>query len=368
MPRAEFILAINPGSTSTRLALFKNCEPVEMVSVVNVQHPTEELTQFVQISEQYEYRLRQVETFLEQNGNPSLAAVVGRGGMLRPMPSGAYLVNELMATDLQQAIQGEHASNLGGLLAKGLADPRHIPAFIVDPVSVDEFTSLARLSGLPQVARASLGHALNIRAVARRVAAASGNMLADMNYVVAHLGGGISIAPVGHGRLLDYNDANQAGPFSPERAGSLPVNEVVTLAFSGKYTLVELRKLFNGQSGLVGYLGSNDARKAVAQAEQGDAKAVLVLDAMAYQIAKEIGAMATVLAGQIDAVILTGGLAYSTYLTRRIADYVSYLAPVQIEPGEDEMQALAEGAWQVLSGGERALVYVGGGGCSCSRV
>lgn len=367
MPTAEFIFAINPGSTSTRLALFKNCEPVELVSVINVQHPTEELAQFVHIRDQYEYRLRQTEAFLEQNGNSNLAAVVGRGGLLRPMPSGAYLVNEAMVADLQQAMQGEHASNLGGLLAKGLADPRNIPAFIVDPVSVDEFTPLARISGLPQLPRVSLGHALNIRAVARRVAAGMGKKLIDTNFVVAHLGGGVSIAPVGRGRLLDYNDANQAGPFSPERAGSLPVNDVVTLAFSGKYTLPELRKLFNGKSGLVGYLGSNDARRAVAQAEQGDGKAILILDAMVYQIAKEIGAMATVVGGQVDAVILTGGLAHSSYLTDRIVGYVSYLAPVQIEPGEDEMRALAEGAWQVLSGREQAAVY-GGGGYSCSEV
>lgn len=367
MPTAESILAINPGSTSTRLALFATSEPVELYSVINVQHPTEELAQFAHVSDQFEYRLRQVEAFLNQNGESRLVAVVGRGGLLRPTPSGAYLVNEAMVADLQQGRQGEHASNLGGLLAKGIADPRQIPAFIVDPVSVDEFTPLARLSGLPQISRVSLGHALNIRAVARRVAASKGKELKDTNFVVAHLGGGISIAPVGQGRLLDYNDANQAGPFSPERAGSLPVSDVVDLAFSGQYTLLELRKLFNGQSGLVGYLGSNDARTAVAKAEQGNGEVALVLDALAYQIAKEIGAMATVLAGQIDAIILTGGLAYSIYLTTRIVGYVSYIAPVLIEPGEDEMQALAEGAWQVLSGREQAAVYCGGG-CSCSRI
>lgn len=334
---------------------------MELLSVVNVQHPTDEIKQFANISDQYQYRLQSVEAFLEENGAPSLAAVVGRGGLLRPIPSGTYLVNEAMVADLQQGIQGEHASNLGGLLAKGIADPRQIPAFIVDPVSVDEFTPVARLSGLPQVPRISLGHALNIRAVARRVATSWGKELAETNFVVAHLGGGISIAPVAKGRLLDYNDANQAGPFSPERAGTLPVGAIVTLAFSGKYTLQEIRKLFNGQSGLVGYLGSNDARQAVAQAEQGDTKAGLVLDAMAFQIAKEIGAMATVLAGQIDAIILTGGLAHSAYLTSRIVDYVSYIAPVQLEPGEDEMQALAEGAWLVLSGHDQVAAYSGGG-------
>lgn len=361
MPAEPCILAINPGSTSTRLALFKSVEPVELHNVVNVQHPTTEIKQFASISDQYQYRLQSVEAFLAQNGSPNLVAVVGRGGLIRPIPSGTYLVNAAMVADLQQGVQGQHASNLGGLLAKGIADPRQISAFIVDPVSVDEFAPIARLSGLPQIPRISLGHALNIRAVARRVAASHGKELAETNFVVAHLGGGISIAPVAKGRLLDYNDANQAGPFSPERAGSLPVGEIITLAFSGKYTVPEIRKLFNGQSGLVGYLGSNDARQAVEQAENGDAQAALVLEAMAFQIAKEIGAMATVLAGQVDAIILTGGLAYSTYLTSRIVDYVNYIAPVQLEPGEDEMQALAEGAWLVLSGREQAAVYGGGG-------
>ena len=361
MPTAQSILAINPGSTSTRLALFRGGEPVELLDVVNLHHPTDELAQFANIRDQYHYRLQSVEAFLEQHGTPDLAAVVGRGGLLRPIPSGTYLVNRAMVTDLQQGIQGEHASNLGGLLAQGIADPRQVPAFIVDPVSVDEFTPVARLSGLPQISRISLGHALNIRAVARRVATSWGKELTETNFVVAHLGGGISIAPVAKGRLLDYNDANQAGPFSPERAGTLPASAIVTLAFSGKYTLQEIRKLLNGQSGLVGYLGSSDARQAVALAEQGDRKAALVLDAMAFQIAKEIGAMATVLNGQVDAVILTGGLAHSAYITRHIIDYVSYIAPVKVEPGEDEMQALAEGAWQVLSGRESAAVYSGGG-------
>lgn len=357
MPTAQYILAINPGSTSTRLALYRNGEPVELCHLANIQHSTDELAQFANISDQYDYRLRAVESFLERHGEPNLAVVVGRGGLLKPIPSGTYLVDDAMVADLQQGVQGEHASNLGGLLARGIADPRQVPAFIVDPVSVDEFTPLARLSGLPQIPRRSLGHALNIRAVARRVAASMGKGLAETNFVVAHLGGGISIAPVQQGRILDYNDANQAGPFSPERAGSLPVGDVVTLAFSGKYTLPQLRKLFNGQSGLVGYLGSNDARSAVARAERGDAQAAMVLEAMAYQIAKEIGAMATVLFGQVDAIILTGGLAYSTYLTKRIVEHVNYIAPVRVEPGEDEMLALAEGARLVLSGREKAALY-----------
>jgi len=355
--KAQFILVINPGSTSTRLALFRNSEPVELCHLANIQHSTEDLSQFTHISEQYDYRLRTVEAFLERHGEPDLAAVVGRGGLLKPIPSGTYLVDEAMVADLRAGVQGEHASNLGGLLARGIADPRGIPAYIVDPVSVDEFTPLARISGLPQISRVSLGHALNIRAVARRVAASLGKELSEANFVVAHLGGGISIAPVERGRILDYNNANEAGPFSPERAGTLPVGDVVSLAYSGKYTLPQIRKMFNGQSGLVGYLGSNDARQAVERAEQGDEKAALVLEAMTYQIAKEIGAMATVLCGQVDAIILTGGLAYSAYITKRIVEYVNYIAPIRVEPGEDEMLALAEGARLVLSGREQAASY-----------
>ncbi|NLW16250.1 MAG: butyrate kinase [Firmicutes bacterium] len=357
MSASQYILAINPGSTSTRLALFKNSQWLELWYGANIQHSTAELARFTHISDQYQFRLQSVESFLAHNGEPQLAAVVGRGGLLKPIPSGTYLVDEAMVADLQKGIRGEHASNLGGLLAKGIADSRQVPAFVVDPVSVDEFTPLARISGLPQIPRLSLGHALNIRAVARRVATSMGRELIDTNFVVAHLGGGISIAPVQGGRILDYNDANQGGPFSPERAGSLPAGEIVKLAFSGRYTISQLGKLLNGQSGLVGYLGSNDARAAVARAKQGDASARLVLEAMVFQIAKEIGAMATVLWGQVDAIILTGGLAHSTYLTERIADFVSYIAPVRIVPGEYEMRALAEGAWRVLSGQQQAASY-----------
>lgn len=357
MPVSESILVINPGSTSTRLGLFKIADPVEQINVINIYHPATEISQFATISDQYAYRLQSVEQFLDKNRPSNLIAVVGRGGLLRPMASGTYRVNDAMIEDLIAGVQGQHASNLGGVLAKGVADARQIASYIVDPVSVDEFGPLSRLSGIPQIKRSSLGHALNIRAVARRVAAAQGKSLTEMNFVVAHLGGGISIAPLQKGRLLDYNDANQAGPFSPERAGSLPAGDITTLAYSGRYTLVELRKLFNGQAGLISYLGSSDARQAVAQAEAGNSKAILVLDAMVFQIAKEIGAMATVLAGNVDAIILTGGLAYSIYLTSRIEKYVKYIAPVQIEAGEDEMLALAEGVALVVTGQESAAIY-----------
>ena len=351
---SDLMLIINPGSTSTRLAIF---ERTQLVQSVAIAHDKEELRQFPHVIEQYSFRLHHIEQFLTVNGAPSLGAVVSRGGLLRPMPSGTYLVNEAMVADLKRGVQGEHASNLGGLLARGIADPRSIPAYVVDPVAVDEFLPEARLSGLPQIPRRSLGHALNIRAVARRVAVHMGTALDAANFVVAHLGGGISIAPLQQGRILDYNDAREAGPFSPERAGTLPAKEVVDLAFSGNYTLAQLLRLLTAEAGLVGYLQTNDARHAVALAEAGDERAQLVLDAMIYQIAKEIGAMATVLAGKVDAIILTGALANAAYLTDRIEPYVNFIAPVMVVPGEDEMLALAEGAWLVHSGQEAARVY-----------
>ncbi len=351
---SDLMLIINPGSTSTRLALYEATSPRQ---VTNLSHSSVELQQFATIADQFQFRLAAVEGFLAENGNPELRAVVGRGGMLKPLASGCYAVNEVMAADLQRGVQGQHASNLGGLLARGIAERRQIPAFIVDPVSVDEFSSVARISGLPQIPRRSLGHALNIRAVARRVATSMGRTLADSNFVVAHLGGGISIAPLSGGRILDYNNANEAGPFSPERAGSLPAGEVVTLAFSGEYTERALIKQLNGQAGLVAHLGSNDAREAIRRAETGDKQAALVLKGMAYQIAKEIGAMATVLCGQVTAVILTGGLAHATYLTDLVSGYVGFIGPVQVEPGEDEMLALAEGAWLGLTGQEPVKSY-----------
>lgn len=347
-------VVINPGSTSTRIALYDQTSPLQ---VANLSHSAAELQQFASIPDQFQLRLAAVEAFLQQNGNPALVAAVGRGGLLKPMASGTYGVNAAMVADLKRGVQGQHASNLGGLLALGVADARGIPAYIVDPVAVDEFLPVARISGIPQITRRSLGHALNIRAVARRVAGGLGRSLQQCNFVVAHLGGGISIAPVERGRILDYNNANEAGPFSPERAGSLPAGDVVNLAFSGQYSERELIKLFNGQAGLVAHLGTNDAREAIARAEAGDERASLVLDAMAYQIGKEIGAMATVLAGRVDAVILTGGLAHAGYLTERIGRLVSFIAPVQVVPGEDEMLALAEGAWLVLSGQEQPQEY-----------
>ena len=352
----ENLLVINPGSTSTKVAVFKKNENIVQK---NLSHSTEELVKYEKITDQFEYREHMILDWLKEEKIEleSLAAVVGRGGLLKPMPSGTYKVTDAMIEDLKIGIQGEHASNLGGILARGIADLQSIPSFIVDPVAVDEFPDIARVSGLPELPRKSLVHSLNIKAVGRRAAKDMGKTLADVNFIVAHLGGGISISPVEKGLIIDANNANDAGPFSPERAGSLPVGALIKLCYSGKYTQSEIKKMVVGKAGLVGYLGTNDARDVIKMIENGDEKAGLIFDAMAYQISKEIGAMATVLKGKVDAVILTGGIAYSNLLCEKIAKRVQFIAPVKVYPGEDEMLALAEGTQRVLDGEEQAKIY-----------
>jgi butyrate kinase len=352
----HLILAINPGSTSTKVAVFDGTNNLKQK---NLSHSTEEISRFEKITDQYEYREKTILEWLEEEGikHEELAAVVGRGGLLRSMPSGTYKVTDVMIEDLKIGIQGEHASNLGGIIAKAIADNEGIDAFIVDPVAVDEFEDIARISGLPELPRRSLVHSLNIKAVSRRVAAKLNKKLEDVNFVVAHLGGGISIAPLKKGRIIDVNNANEAGPFSPERAGGVPVGDLVKIAFSGKYTYKELKKKMVGQGGLTGYLGTNDAREVERRILEGDKNAELIFDAMAYQIAKEIGAYSAVLCGRVDSIILTGGLAYSKRLTEKITEMIGFIAPVEVVPGEDEMQALAEGAYRVLNNEEKAKIY-----------
>ncbi len=352
----ENLLVINPGSTSTKVAVFRNGEGILQK---NLSHSTDEIERFEKITDQYEYRSGIILDWLKEEGiaTQSLAAVVGRGGLLKPMPSGTYKVTDAMIEDLKIGIQGEHASNLGGIIAKSLADSEGIPSFIVDPVAVDEFEDVARISGLPEIPRKSLVHALNVRAVGRRAARDMGKALEDVNLIVAHLGGGISIAPLRKGRIIDVNNANEGGPFSPERAGGLPVGDIIKMCFSGKYSQADLKKKTVGKAGLVGYLGTNDARDAIKMIDAGDKNADLIFDAMAYQVAKEIGSMAAVLKGQVDAIILTGGIAHSQLLCERIARRVEFVAPVKPYPGEDEMLALAEGAQRILNGEETAKIY-----------
>ena len=352
----ENLLVINPGSTSTKVAVFKNTENILQK---NLDHSTEELAKYEKITDQFQYRQEMILGWLKEEKIEveSLAAVVGRGGLLKPMPGGTYKVTDAMIEDLKIGVQGEHASNLGGIIARGIADSQGIPSFIVDPVAVDEFDDIARISGLPELPRKSLVHALNIKAVARRAAKDMGKDLTELNFVIAHLGGGISISPVEGGRIIDVNNANDAGPFSPERAGTVPVGALIKLCYSGKYTQAEMKKMTVGKAGFVGYLGTNDARNVIKMIENGDKKAELVFDAMTYQIAKEIGAVATVLSGKVDAILLTGGIAYSNLLCEKISKRVQFIAPVKIYPGEDEMLALAEGTQRVLNGEETAKIY-----------
>ncbi len=352
----EFVLVINPGSTSTKVALFKGAENVVQK---NLSHSTEELDKFEKITDQFEYRKDMIIEWMTAEGYAidQLKAVVGRGGLLKPMPSGAYEVTQPMIEDLKIGVQGDHASNLGGIIAKSVADQAGVKAYIVDPVAVDEFEDVARISGMPEIERRSLVHALNVRAIAHRVAKEKACHIEDLNLVVAHLGGGISVVPMLKGKMIDANNANEMGPFSPERVGGLPTGDLAKLCYSGEYTFKELKTKMRGKGGLVAYLGTNDAREVLKMIENGDDKAKLVFDAMAYQISKEIGAMATVLKGQVDAIVLTGGVAYSKYLTDYIEGQVGFIAPVIVKPGEDEMLALNEGVMRVESGEEPAKIY-----------
>lgn len=352
----EYILSINPGSTSTKVAVFKE---EENILQKNLSHSAEEISKYENIIDQYEYRQNMILDWLKESGisTGGLAAVVGRGGLLKPMPGGTYIVTDAIIKDLRNAVQGEHASNLGAIIAKGIADTEGIPAYIVDSVATDELDDIARISGMPELERPALGHALNIKAVGRRTAKDMGKEFDDVNFIIAHLGGGISVSPVRKGKIIDVNGANDAGPFSPERAGGLPAGDIVKMCFSGKFTQAEMRKKTVGSAGLVGYLGTNDARDVVKMIESGDEKAALIFDAMAYQIAKEIGAMATVINGKIDAVILTGGLAYSDLLCKKIIKRVEFIGPILVYPGEDEMKSLAEGALRALKGVEKAKIY-----------
>lgn len=352
----KYILAINPGSTSTKVSLFNG---EEQIKSHKIDHKKKDLDQYENISDQFSYRLdliedwmRTEEIFIEQ-----LRAVVGRGGLLPPMPGGTYKVSEKMEEDLKVGIQGEHASNLGGLLAKGIGGKNKLPAFIVDPVSVDEMKDIARISGVNIIDRKSLVHALNIKAVAHRRSEELGKKLEDINLVIAHLGGGISIAAMSKGKIIDVNNSREMGPFSPDRTGSLPVRDLVDMCYSGQYTFKEMKTKIQGEGGLYSYLNTMDGRDIEKQIKEKDEYAKLIYDAMAYQIGKEIGCYGTVIYGNIDNIILTGGLAYSDYLVKKIEPMISFLAEIVIYPGEDEMGALNKGVLRVLQGKEKFKIY-----------
>ncbi len=355
--KAYRLLVINPGSTSTKIGLFDNERAVFEKSL---RHDTDEINQYKTIIDQYEFRKNTILEALDEEAiNISrLDAVVGRGGLLRPIEGGTYSVNEQMLEDLRNGYSGEHASNLGGIIAFEIAEQLNIPSFIVDPVVVDELQDVARLSGVPQIERKSIFHALNQKAVARRVASQLNSKYEDLNLIVTHMGGGVTVGAHQKGKVIDVNNGlHGEGPFSPERAGTVPVGDLVSMCFSGEYYAEEIMKKLVGQAGFVGYLGTNDAVSVEKRINEGDEKAKLVFDAMAYQIAKEIGAASTVLSGNVDAIILTGGLAYGKKFVSQITEKIKWIADVIVHPGENELQALAEGGLRVLREEEVAKTY-----------
>ena len=352
------ILAINPGSTSTKIAVFEN---VQQVFIKNLKHTAAELSAFHDVSSQFDFRKAVILSELERAeiDISTIHGIVGRGGLIKPIESGVYEVNDKLIRDLRDTALGQHASDLGGILAREIASV--IPgarAFIADPVVVDEFEDIARISGHPLLERTSIFHALNQKAVARAHARSQGKRYEEMNLIVAHLGGGITVGAHRRGRVIDVNQGLDGdGPFSPERAGTLPAGALARLCYSGKYTLDEVKKMLTGKGGYVAYLGTNDAYEVEQRAAAGDAKAALIQDAMAYQVAKEIGAMSTVLKGEVDAILLTGGIAYGKPFVDVISERVRHLAEIFVYPGEDEMRALAMNGLRILKGEEEPKEY-----------
>lgn len=352
------ILAVNPGSTSTKIAVYENGDEILKE---NIPVDQDIISEYKCVLDQLEHRFDLIKRTLIDNGvkPDSFDAVVGRGGILAPMPSGTYLVTEEMTGYLKDAPRGEHASNLGAFIAEKFAHMSGCEAYIVDPVSVDELTDVARISGAPEIKRSSLVHALNQKAVARKVAADLGKKYEDCRFVVAHLGTGITIGAHSSGKIVDVVGAKADGPFSPERAGGLPVGELVDLIFSGRYTKEELKKKLLSGWGIVAYLGTRDIREVFKMAEN-DPEARIILEAFVYQIAKGVGELCTVLDGEIDAVILTGGMAHSDRLMEMLKKKIKFLAPIVIIPGENELEALYKGAERVLRKEERPRIYPGG--------
>ena len=354
---ARKILTINPGSTSTKIALF---EEENQVMSVKLSHTVEDLKPFEKIYDQTEYRRKMIMEVLEEKGvNPSeITAISARGGNMQPVVGGTYMVNEQMLEDLKVGVMGQHASNLGGIIANAIAKPLGISAYVVDPVIVDEMAPIAKISGTPDIARKAKDHPLNQKAVSRKIAEQMGGKYEDYNFIVAHTGGGISIGVHEKGKIIDTNNCLDGdGPMSPERSGGVPFFSLVEICYSGKYTKEELRKRLVGGGGLAAYLGTNDAIEVTKMIEGGDEHAKLVFEAMAYQVAKEIGAGAAVLKGKVDRIIITGGLAYSKMLMDWITERVEFIAPVELYPGELEMDALALGVLRVLDGNEPLQQY-----------
>jgi len=350
-------LIINPGSTSTKIGVF---EDETLLFEETLRHSTEEIAQYASIVDQKDFRKEIITNLLASKDFDinSLNMVVGRGGMLKPIPGGTYAVTDDLLEDLKIGKQGQHASNLGGILAREIGDSIGVPSFIVDPVVVDELCDVARYSGVPELPRTSVFHALNQKAVAKRYAKENGKEYDSLNLIVVHMGGGVSVGAHLNGRIIDvFNALDGDGAFSPERAGGAPVGALIKMCFSGQYTEKEVYKKFVGNGGFNAYLGTNDMRDVEKMVLAGDAKATEVRDAFIFQVSKDIGSMAAVLKGKVDAIVVTGGIAYDKGVVAGLKEACEWIAPFTVYPGEDELGALVQGGLRVLNGEEEAKIY-----------
>jgi butyrate kinase len=350
------VLAINPGSTSTKVAWFSDEDEKWRE---NVRHDPEKIAGFAHTADQYGFRLETIEKIAKEHGNDfdELDAVVGRGGIIDPIPGGTYLVDKALVERSSLGKPWDHASNLGCIIADAIASPRSIPAFIVDPVAVDEMDREAKITGLPELPKYSLSHALNIKATARMAGKDLGKNWEDLNFVVVHIGGGLSVCAHRKGKIADVNNVNDFGPFSPERAGGLPAGDFVRMCYSGEYNLKDMLKKVVGRGGVYSYLGTSDMQEVRKRINEKDQKAILVEKAMVLQLAKEIAAMATTMKGEVDAILVTGGVAYDSDFVMKIQQKVQWIAPVLVYPGEDEMRALLLGTLRVLRKEEEPKKY-----------
>lgn len=350
-------LIINPGSTSTKIGVF---EDETLLFEETLRHTTEEISQFATIVDQKDFRKKIITDLLASKNfdMKSLNMVVGRGGMLKPIPGGTYAVTDELLHDLVIGKQGQHASNLGGILAREIGDSLGIPSFIVDPVVVDELAPVARYSGVPELPRTSVFHALNQKAVAKRYAKEIGKPYESLRLIVVHMGGGVSVGAHLNGKVVDvFNALDGDGAFSPERAGAVPSGALIKMCFSGKYTEKEVYSKIVGKGGFNAYLGTNDMREVTKRANEGDEQAKAAKEAFLYQVSKNIGSMATVLYGKVDQIILTGGIAYGKDVCESIQERCGFIAPFTVYPGEDELLALAQGGLRVLKGEEEVKQY-----------
>lgn len=350
-------LIINPGSTSTKIGVF---EDETLLFEETLRHSTEEISQFAMIVDQKDFRKKIItDLLMEKNFDmKSLNVIVGRGGMLKPIPGGTYAVTDALLKDLKIGVQGQHASNLGGILAREIGDELGVPSFIVDPTVVDELQPVARYSGMPELPRTSVFHALNQKALARRYAKETGRPYESLRLIVVHMGGGVSVGAHIDGKVVDvFNALDGDGAFSPERAGAVPTGALIKLCFSGKYTEKEVYSKAVGMGGFNAYLGTNDMREVTRMANAGDEKAAEVKQAFIYQVAKDIGSMACVLHGRVDQIIVTGGIAYDAEVVENLKEAAEWIAPFTVYPGEDELLALAQGALRVLNGEEKTKEY-----------